>query len=398
MSQVRDDKMKSFLKERLDGYEYPVKDELWASIESRLPASSPKRPLTLFRIIAAVSGIAAIFALSLLFSHKYLPQPETELLTAEKQTTIIEPNISENHSPITKPTTINNLVATISSATKSTELPQTETKAVETITAQTETTDTTSDTALTMSENSPEPQRSNDFRSDETARDEDYYWATWQTEYTTTKKDRNNFSIAFGVNGSNSDNSYDMKQRVIFVGHTGEEEIRTTLETDTKYDFPITAGVMFRYNLTQRFSLESGVNYTLLGANDKYTENGILEWECSYELQYLGIPLRASYAIYDNRRFSVYASAGVMAENLISGKSEKVDIDGVRETKDITTDNLLWSVSGAIGFNYKIGRTFGLFIEPSVGYYFDDGVSAPTIRRDRPLNFNLLFGIRINLN
>ena len=39
-------------------------------------------------------------------------------------------------------------------------------------------------------------------------------------------------------------------------------------------------------------------------------------------------------------------------------------------------------------------RNFGIFIEPGIHYYFNDGSYLNTIRKDHPVNFTLPMGIR----
>ena len=37
----------------------------------------------------------------------------------------------------------------------------------------------------------------------------------------------------------------------------------------------------------------------------------------------------------------------------------------------------------------------GVFVEPGMSYYFDDGANIQTIYKEKPLNFNLNMGIRL---
>ena len=63
----------------------------------------------------------------------------------------------------------------------------------------------------------------------------------------------------------------------------------------------------------------------------------------------------------------------------------------------MSTSNLKWSVMGGVGIEFKLSRMLGLYFEPGVIYYFDDGTNIPNIRKDRPLNLNLQIGMRFNL-
>jgi hypothetical protein len=35
----------------------------------------------------------------------------------------------------------------------------------------------------------------------------------------------------------------------------------------------------------------------------------------------------------------------------------------------------------------------GLYVEPGISYHFDDGSPVTTVYKDRPLDFNLAFGL-----
>jgi len=41
-------------------------------------------------------------------------------------------------------------------------------------------------------------------------------------------------------------------------------------------------------------------------------------------------------------------------------------------------------------------KHLGLYAEPGIAYYFDDGSQIETIRKEHPFNFNLQFGLRFS--
>lgn len=153
---------------------------------------------------------------------------------------------------------------------------------------------------------------------------------------------------------------------------------------DPEYDFPVSFTVAVRKGITRRFSLESGLTYTYLHTVDDRSNTDI-------KLHYLGLPLKGVVTIYDHRRLSVYVSAGGMVERQVSGK-----LKHPTGNTDISNSRLQWSVNGAAGVNIKLGGRAGLFAEPGLSYFFDDGTGIPTIRKDKPLNFNLQVGLRVN--
>ena len=50
----------------------------------------------------------------------------------------------------------------------------------------------------------------------------------------------------------------------------------------------------------------------------------------------------------------------------------------------------------AVGAQYNIGKHLGIYLEPGIAYYFDDGSALPTIRKDNPCNFTLQAGVRLS--
>ena len=60
-----------------------------------------------------------------------------------------------------------------------------------------------------------------------------------------------------------------------------------------------------------------------------------------------------------------------------------------------TVKPLQFSVMGAVGTQYNISRRVGVYVEPGVSYFFDDGSDVQTIRKEKPCNFTLQGGIRL---
>lgn len=50
---------------------------------------------------------------------------------------------------------------------------------------------------------------------------------------------------------------------------------------------------------------------------------------------------------------------------------------------------------GAVGAQYNISNRVGIYVEPGVSYFFDDGSPIETIRKENPTNFTLQAGIRL---
>ncbi len=172
------------------------------------------------------------------------------------------------------------------------------------------------------------------------------------------------------------------------------------IPTDIKHRQPIRVGLSFTYKLNERLGLGSGVSYTNLGADIR---SGI---ESNYfvgdqTLHYIGVPLNVSYNIFNWKRIQVYASAGVLAEKCVSGKLTKnFVVDGNKretETEGFKDKPFQFSVNASAGVQLNITDKVGLYAEPGIGYYFNDGTDIKTIYKDEPLTLNLNFGLRFTL-
>lgn len=152
---------------------------------------------------------------------------------------------------------------------------------------------------------------------------------------------------------------------------------------DIKHHQPISFGLSVRKALGKGFSLESGLIYTLLSSDAKLADN---DQQIEQKLHYIGIPLRANWNFLDKKLVTLYVSGGGMIEKCVYGKlgSEKE-----------TVKPLQFSVSGAVGAQLNATKRVGIYVEPGVAYYFDDGSDIQTIRKENPFNFNIQAGIRL---
>lgn len=152
---------------------------------------------------------------------------------------------------------------------------------------------------------------------------------------------------------------------------------------DINHKQPLSFGVSVRKNLAKGFSVESGLTYTYLASDVRY--EGSSE-QMSQKLHYIGIPVRANWNFVDTKDFTMYVSAGGAIEKCVYGKIG---------TESETVKPVQLSVMGAVGAQYDISNRVGLYVEPGVAYFFDDGSSVQTIRKENPCNFTLQAGIRL---
>ena len=56
-----------------------------------------------------------------------------------------------------------------------------------------------------------------------------------------------------------------------------------------------------------------------------------------------------------------------------------------------------WSLDAAAGAEYDFTPQFGFYLEPSLGYYFDDGTPLEHYYKEHPLAPSFEFGLRFNV-
>ena len=171
--------------------------------------------------------------------------------------------------------------------------------------------------------------------------------------------------------------------------------------TDIKHFQPITFGASLKYNFDERWSITSGLNYTLLPSELRSGDYSHY-YNSRQTLHYLGIPVNLNYTLWRGDKASMYISGGGVVEKNLKGTLSTDYIVGskvVEHSRDqISVKPLQWSVNSAVGVQYQLSKTIGLYAEPGVAYYFKNGSEVETIYKEKPLNFSIRLGLRFSFN
>lgn len=179
--------------------------------------------------------------------------------------------------------------------------------------------------------------------------------------------------------------------------------INRDIETKTEYDhhLPIRIGLSVAYALTDRLSIGTGLTYTRLSSDIKDASRES-NYSGEQRLHYVGIPVNVSYKVASSRWISLYGTAGVLVEKCVSGTTDDgyVVNNTVQQTNthNISTKPLQMSVNAGVGIQFNVIDNVGIYAEPGLSYYFDDGSALQTIYKEKPLNFNLNVGVRFKLS
>lgn len=159
----------------------------------------------------------------------------------------------------------------------------------------------------------------------------------------------------------------------------------------SKHAFPIRLGIKLSYPLNDRLSLQSGVGYTLLKSDLSYSSMQI-----GQQLHYIGVPLGLRYQLWNSGRFSLYGAVGAMLEKCVKNSSE---LPSAFTYAALINTEKPWqcSLNAALGAEYRLDKAIGIYLEPGVGYFFEDGTSVEHYYTEHPLVPSLEIGLRWNM-
>ena len=143
----------------------------------------------------------------------------------------------------------------------------------------------------------------------------------------------------------------------------------------------VTLGATVSCQLKERLAVVTGLAYTKLSSDVDCTFGSYKQ-----NLYYLGVPLSLKYTVFGRGRWQCYASSGTMAERLLHAE---------RGEQDLSMPDWQWSVNTAVGLQFQFARHWGLYAEPNVAYFFDNGSDVPTYRTEHPCCFSVQAGIRL---
>ena len=178
----------------------------------------------------------------------------------------------------------------------------------------------------------------------------------------------------------------------------GEKANEVVELPEEKHHKPLRFGLSVRYVLDERWSLLSGITYSYLNS-DIYVVYGSTIQSAEQKLHYLGVPLAASYSIWQNDHVNIYAVAGGEIEKLVKGKLV-VDrgVNHKSYTESVKENRPVFSTSASAGIEYQTKKGVSLYAEPGASYHFDNGSGVHSAYTDKPWDFTINIGLRININ
>ena len=168
---------------------------------------------------------------------------------------------------------------------------------------------------------------------------------------------------------------------------------------DEKHHYhPFMLSLSMSKRLNSHWSISTGLNYTRL-ASDFNKGNVMALYHERQQIHYLGIPILMTYDFVNKKKWRVYAGGGLTLDIPVSthktGRYVYFNLPNTTSSQRTSFKvNPQWSVSGAVGVQYNITPRLGICLEPTAGYYFDNGTQ--TIRAEHPVTLSLPIGLRFS--
>ena len=173
--------------------------------------------------------------------------------------------------------------------------------------------------------------------------------------------------------------------------------------------FGFTTGLVAKYQVSNRFAVESGILFSDKGYKMKFDElvypdetgYAVLDgWVHSYyHYYYLGVPVKGNFYIVD-KRVKLFLSAGVFTDFFLDSKIKtEYFLEGEKGSEDNSDENEYFkkvNFGGLAGFGaeYNCGKHIQLRLEPLIRYSFTSAMKDTPLTRSwysAGINFVVFF-------
>ena len=151
-----------------------------------------------------------------------------------------------------------------------------------------------------------------------------------------------------------------------------------------RHHMPLGAGLKIGIGLTERLSLTTGLNYTLLWSELQPLGS---EGKSDQFLHYIGLPLGAEYRLLSKGAFALSAGAGVCLDFLAAAYIDKHKVDD---------KPLQWTANLKAAALWELSGKLSLYLQPELNWYISK-TGLNSIRNDSPLGATLRVGLRLDL-
>lgn len=149
-----------------------------------------------------------------------------------------------------------------------------------------------------------------------------------------------------------------------------------------EHSHPYTVGLLLSYPLSNKFSISTGLDYSICDSRITYSDKSLV----NQSAHYLGVPLRLDWIPLRTSKFFLYTGTGAEAYRCLFAKQSQ-------DTR-LKDTGIYYSAIIVGGLRYEPVRSVGFFIEPQFSYNFlrEDPAVLSAIT-DTKVLFNLKAGI-----
>ena len=371
------------MKQKLEGHKMTPPAGLWEGISSEMGLQ--KEPVSKTVAIRRWHWVVAALVLALVGFFALYQFPQDESFPQVAQT------LQEQEPPMMKTESGDNQPLALADSPQRNHTQFSPKIAEDTTPQDAEETSSQQDTEKTSAQQVAEetPQQASVVTHRQQHSEEHHYTAHHQAKQPSASMSRNQWSVGLNASGGllASVGKSSMVQSYVYDadyydpvvgGSTQPIPSSTTYDVEAKHRLPVTLGLSVHYQLNARLALLTGINYTYL-----YSEFSTPLYPNIYreqKLHYLGIPVGLSWLFWKTSGFSFYLSGSAMLQKCLNEKPWQ------------------WSVNASAGAEYAITPLVGIYLQPSLGYYFHDGTSFEHYYKEHPLAPSIEFGLRLHLS
>lgn len=171
-------------------------------------------------------------------------------------------------------------------------------------------------------------------------------------------------------------------------------------ETSTSvYGIPVSFGIGGRFSFNDRFSLGTGVSYSLLTRTftGNYIQGAtfITGTDIRHTMHYLGIPVNAYFSIIGSKAIDFHVFGGGSFEFCLSNRYAISQPSGDITVKD-PVKGVQMSAAVGLGVSFHLNDFLSIYLDPSARYYFRSQ-HPKSLRTDKPFMVNLELGLSFDL-
>lgn len=177
--------------------------------------------------------------------------------------------------------------------------------------------------------------------------------------------------------------------------------LRNEVATETRHRLPLSFALTVAYPLSKKISFDASLVYTHASSDFRSGSESDFYFT-KQKLDYLGPALHLGWSFLDTRPVTAYVRAGMTLQGCISGNQKTNYVVSGRTSSDeveVGVGKGLWQASAdaSVGVQFNIIPSLGIYVEPGVSRYVDDGSSLSTYAHEHQTAFSLKAGLRFTL-